>query len=177
MNNLKNYYFHTIKFELKNKFNYKNIHEIPKLVKITINMGLGLNGQNKKFLEKSLLDLSYIACQYPCIKYSKKAISNFKIKKNVPIGLFVTLRREKMYNFFEKLVKLVLPRIRDFNGLNINNFDKFGNYNFGLNDILLFPELEYNANDIKKGLNITFVLSNKNIIENIFLLKKLGLPI
>jgi len=176
MNNLKIYYNNYIIPKLINKFNYKNIHQIPKLLKININMGLGLNGQNKLFLKKSIDELKIISCQCPIISYSKKSISNFKIRKKMILGIYVTLRKNKMYSFLEKLVKLALPNIRNFQGLNINSFDKFGNYNLGIENQLIFPDIEYSSVDIKRGLNITICTSSNIIEENIFLLKEFGFP-
>jgi large subunit ribosomal protein L5 len=176
MANLKIYYKNYIIPKLINKFNYKNIHQIPKIVKITLNMGLGLNGQNKIFLKKAIEELKIISCQCPTISYSKKSISNFKIRKKMILGIFVTLRNNKMYSFLEKLIKLALPRIRNFQGLNIKSFDKFGNYNLGLEDQLIFPDIDYNLVDIKRGLNVSISTSSNILEENIFLLKEFGLP-
>jgi large subunit ribosomal protein L5 len=176
MNNLKIYYKNYIIPKLINKFNYKNIHQIPKLIKITLNMGLGLNAQNKIFLKKAIDELKIISCQYPTLSYSKKSISNFKIRKKMILGIYVTLRNMKMYSFLEKLIKLALPRIRNFQGLNLDSFDKLGNYNLGLEDQLVFPDIDYSSVDIKRGLNINISTSSNNLEENIFLLKEFGLP-
>lgn len=176
MNNLKLYYNNTVKTLLLNEFKYTNIHQIPKIEKITINMGLGLNGQNKIFLKKAIEEISIITCQYPLIIKSKKSISNFKIRKGMLIGLLVTLRKDKMYTFLEKLIKLVFPRTRDFQGLNITNFDKQGNYNFGLNEQLLFPEFDDILIESKRGFDISIITTAKNYTESFFLLKNIGMP-
>ena len=158
------------------QFEYKNIHEIPKLEKIHISSGLGLNAQNRVFLQKAIEEIRLITGQQPIITKSKKSIAGFKIRENVPLGLSVTLRREKMYSFLERFIKLVLPRIRDFRGLNPNNFDKHGNYNVGISDQLVFPDIDFETVDAKRGFNITIVTSAKNTSEGFFLLKELGVP-
>jgi large subunit ribosomal protein L5 len=176
MNNLKVEYNNSIKLKLKSKFNYKNIHQIPKLQKIVVSSSLGLNAQNKNYLKDSIEEIRSITGQQPILTKAKKSISNFKLKKGVPLGLLVTLRRDKMYFFLEKIIKLVLPRIRDFRGLSIDQFDQNGNYNFGINDQLVFPELEYDKISSKRGFNITIVTSAKNSDEAFFLLKEFGFP-
>jgi large subunit ribosomal protein L5 len=176
MNNLYIYYKEIVSNLLLKKFEYKNIHQIPKIVKININMGLGLNAQNKTYLKKAIDELSTISCQFPMLIKSKKSISNFKIRKNMPIGLLVTLRRKKMFTFLEKLIKLVFPRIRDFQGLNIKHFDKQGNYNFGISNQMLFPEFDDVLIEGTRGFNITIVTSSLNFEENYYLLKFLGMP-
>jgi large subunit ribosomal protein L5 len=175
MNNLKKIYQTTIVNELKKEFKYTNIHQIPKLKKIIINMNLGLAFQNKIILKKAIEEIRTISGQHPIITKAKKSIAGFKIREGMSIGLVVTLRKEKMYAFFEKLVKLVLPRIRDFQGLNVKSFDNNGNYNFGIMDQFLFPELETDGSDSKRGFDITIVTTAKINSEALFLLKKLGL--
>ena len=177
MTNLKKFYKEKVFYNLKNKFLYKNIHEIPKLQKIVLNMSLGLEAQNKTILKKAIEEIRLISGQHPILTKAKKSIAAFKIRQGMTLGLSVTLRKEKMYAFFEKLYKLVLPRMRDFQGLSKNSFDKQGNYTLGISDQFLFPEIEDNGTENKRGLNITIVSSAKNSIEAIFLLKELGLPI
>jgi large subunit ribosomal protein L5 len=176
MSNLKNDYKNLVVPKLITQFEYKNIHEIPKLEKIHISSGLGLNAQNRVFLQKAIEEIRLITGQQPIITKSKKSIAGFKIRENVPLGLSVTLRREKMYSFLERFIKLVLPRIRDFRGLNPNNFDNHGNYNVGISDQLVFPDIDFETVDAKRGFNITIVTSAKNTSEGFFLLKELGVP-
>jgi len=176
MNNFKLEYLNSIKSKLKIKFKYINIHKIPKLEKIVISSCLGLNAQNKKYLEEAIEEMRTITGQHPILTKAKKSISNFKLKKDVPLGLVTTLRRDKMYYFLEKIIKLVLPRLRDFRGLDINQFDKNGNYSFGLNDQLVFPELNYDKITSKRGLNITIVTTAKSAEESFFLLNEFGFP-
>jgi len=123
-------------------FNYKNIHEVPKLLKVTVNRGLGEASRNAKSLEISINELRLITGQQPIISRSKKSIAGFKIRDNMPVGLFVTLRKDKMYSFLERFVHLTLPRIRDFRGIDAISFDGNGNYNLGLQEQLIFPEIK-----------------------------------
>jgi large subunit ribosomal protein L5 len=176
MNNLKNHYFTSVIPKLLEEFKYKNIHEIPKLEKIQISSGLGLNAQNRVFLQKAIEEIRIITGQQPIVTNSKKSIAGFKIREGIPLGLTVTLRREKMYSFLERFIKLVLPRIRDFRGLNSTNFDKYGNYNMGISEQLVFPDIDFDSVDQKRGFNITIVTTAKNQQEGFFLLKELGVP-
>lgn len=176
MNNLKNDYKSVVIPKLIEKFEYTNIHQVPKLEKIHISSGLGLNAQNKVFLQKAIQEIRLITGQHPVITKSKKSIAGFKIREGVPLGLTVTLRREKMYAFLERFIKLVLPRIRDFRGLNPKNFDKYGNYNLGISEQLVFPEIDFDMVEARRGFNITIVTTAKNSAEGFFLLKELGLP-
>ena len=171
MGTLKKTYLEEIIPKLTKEFEYKNKHEIPKLVKIQISSGLGLNAQNRTFLQNAIEEYRVITGQHPI-----KSIAGFKIREGMPMGLVVTLRREKMYSFLEKFTKLVLPRIRDFRGLSPNNFDKHGNYNLGLSDQLIFPEINYDSVEQRRGFNITIVTTAKNKTEGFFLLKELGVP-
>nr|YP_010196412.1 ribosomal protein L5 [Gracilaria cearensis]UAD83809.1 ribosomal protein L5 [Gracilaria cearensis] len=175
-NTLKKLYKNKICNDLQNRFNYKNIHEIPKIVKITINRGLGEAANNNKVLEKSINEITTIAGQKPKITKSKKAIAGFKIRENVAIGLIVTLRRDKMYDFLNKLINLALPRIRDFRGISSKHFDGRGNYNLGLKEQIIFPEIQYDDIDKIRGLDITIVTTAKNDAESFALLKELGMP-
>nr|YP_010198836.1 ribosomal protein L5 [Gracilaria tikvahiae]UAD88069.1 ribosomal protein L5 [Gracilaria tikvahiae]UAD88272.1 ribosomal protein L5 [Gracilaria tikvahiae] len=175
-NTLKKLYKNKICNDLQNRFNYKNIHEIPKIVKITINRGLGEAANNNKVLEKSINEITVITGQKPKITKSKKAIAGFKIRENVAIGLMVTLRRDKMYDFLNKLINLALPRIRDFRGINSKHFDGRGNYNLGLREQIIFPEIQYDDIDKIRGLDITIVTTAKNDAESFALLKEFGMP-
>jgi large subunit ribosomal protein L5 len=176
MNNLKDHYLKVVAPKLLEEFQYKNIHEIPKLEKININAGLGLNAQNRVYLQKATEEIRVITGQQPILRSSKKSIAGFKVRENMPLGLTVTLRREKMYAFLERFIKLTLPRIRDFRGLKPNTFDKFGNYNLGISEQLVFPEIDFDAVDQRRGFNITIVTSAKTQQEGFFLLKELGVP-
>lgn len=176
MSNLKNYYLETVVPNLLKEFQYQNKHQIPKLEKIQVSAGLGLNAQNRVFLQKATEEIRLITGQNPILTKSKKSVAGFKIREGMPLGLTVTLRREKMYAFLETFTKLVLPRIRDFRGLNPNNFDKAGNYNLGITEQLVFPQIDYDSVDQRRGLNITIVTTAKNSTEGLFLLKELGVP-
>ena len=176
MSNLKTHYTNSVVPNLIKEFNYKNKHQIPKLEKICVSAGLGLNAQNRVFLQKATEEIRLITGQQPILTISKNSIAGFKIREGMPLGLTVTLRGEKMYAFLEKFTKLVLPRIRDFRGLNANNFDKHGNYNLGITEQLVFPEIDYDSVDQRRGLNITIVTTANNSMEGFFLLKELGVP-
>lgn len=165
-----------IKSILKEKFNYTNDHQIPKLVKIQINRGLGLSAQNRTILQKSVEEIRIITGQQPIITKSKKSIAGFKTREGMDLGLTVTLRNDFMYAFLEKLIHLVLPRIRDFRGLNPDSFDSNGNYNLGLREQLVFPEIDYNMIDQIRGYNISIVTTAKTADESRILLQEFGFP-
>jgi len=176
MSNLKSQYINSVVPKLKEEFKYSNVHEIPKLVKIQVSCGLGLNAQNRTILQKATEEVRLITGQHPVLTLAKNSIAGFKIREGMPLGLTVTLRREKMYAFLEKFTKLVLPRIRDFRGLNPNNFDRFGNYNLGISEQLVFPEIDYDSVEQRRGFNITIVTTAKNPKESFYLLQQLGVP-
>jgi large subunit ribosomal protein L5 len=176
MNNLKDHYLKLVVPKLTEQFQYKNIHEIPKIEKIQINAGLGLNASNRVYLQKATDEIRLITGQQPILKIAKKSVAGFKVREDMPLGLTVTLRREKMYAFLERFIKLTLPRIRDFRGLNPNTFDKYGNYNMGISEQLVFPEIDFEMVDQRRGFNITIVTTAKNQQEGFFLLKELGVP-
>lgn len=173
---LKKQYNDEIFPELLKEFNYQNIHEVPKLVKITINRGVGEAAQNNKAIDKSIEEFAYITGQKPIITKTKKSIAGFKIRDNIPIGLKVTLRNDKMYNFLNKLINLSLPRIRDFRGISPKQFDGRGNYNLGLREQMIFPEINYEQVDKVRGMDITIVTTAKNDTESLSLLKRFGMP-
>nr|YP_009244211.1 ribosomal protein L5 [Gelidium elegans]AMK96453.1 ribosomal protein L5 [Gelidium elegans] len=175
-NSFKQLYQEKICHNLLQEFKYKNIHEIPKVTKIIINRGLGEAAQNSKALENSIQELTLITGQKPIITRTKKSIAGFKIRDNVPIGLMVTLRRDKMYDFLNKLINLALPRIRDFRGINSKSFDGRGNYNLGIQEQLIFPEIEYDNIDKIRGIDIAIVTTAKNDTESFALLKGFGMP-
>ena len=156
--------------------NYKNIMEVPKLVKIVLNMGLGEAIQNVKILDSAAEELAAIAGQRPVITKAKKSIAGFKLRQGMPIGCSVTLRREKMYEFLDRLVSVSLPRVRDFKGISGKAFDGKGNYSMGVKEQLIFPEIDYDKVDKIKGLNITIVTTAKTDAEGKALLKLMGLP-
>ena len=176
MSNLKTHYLDSVVPNLVKEFQYKNKHEIPKLEKICVSAGLGLNAQNRVYLQKATEEIRLITGQHPVLTTSRNSIAGFKIREGIPLGLTVTLRREKMYAFLETFTKLVLPRMRDFRGLNPNNFDKNGNYNLGITEQLVFPQIDYDSVDQRRGFNITIVTTAKNSTEGFFLLKELGVP-
>jgi len=156
--------------------NYKNVMEVPKLVKIVLNMGLGEAIQNVKILDSAAEELAAIAGQRPVITKAKKSIAGFKLRQGMPIGCSVTLRREKMYEFLDRLVSVSLPRVRDFKGISGKAFDGKGNYSMGVKEQLIFPEIDYDKVDKIKGLNITIVTTAKTDAEGKALLKLMGLP-
>lgn len=174
---LKERYNNEIKVNLINEFEYENIHQVPKLIKIQVNRCLGTIASNNSTLQQSIQEIRAITGQQPIITKSKKAIAGFKIRENQPLGITVTLRDKYMFSFLERLINLVLPRLRDFNGLSLNGFDKDGNYNFGLKTQLVFPEISYESVDQVRGFNITIVTSAKTKKEGISLLRNYGLPL
>ena len=176
MNNLKEHYIKNVVPKLLENFQYTNIHQIPKIEKITLNAGLGLNASNRVFLQKATEEIRCITGQQPILTNAKQSIAGFKVRQDMPLGLTVTLRREKMYAFLERFIKLTLPRIRDFRGLNPNTFDKHGNYNLGISDQLVFPEIDFDKVDQRRGFNITIVTTAKNQQEGFYLLKEIGIP-
>jgi large subunit ribosomal protein L5 len=161
---------------LMKRFNYKNIMEVPKLDKIVINMGLGEAIQNIKILDSAVQELALIAGQKPIITKAKKSIAQFKLREGMPIGCMVTLRRERMYEFFNRLVNTSLPRVRDFKGISGKSFDGRGNYALGIREQLIFPEIHYDKIDKVKGMNIVIGTTAKTDEEGKELLKLLGMP-
>jgi len=161
---------------LMKRFNYKNKMEVPKLEKIVINMGLGEAIQNIKILDSAAQELSQITGQKPVITKAKKSIAQFKLRTGMPIGCMVTLRKERMYEFFNRLVNITLPRVRDFKGLSGKSFDGRGNYALGIREQLIFPEIHYDKIDKVKGMNIVIVTTAKTDEEGKELLKLLGMP-
>nr|YP_010337969.1 ribosomal protein L5 [Timspurckia oligopyrenoides]UNJ17554.1 ribosomal protein L5 [Timspurckia oligopyrenoides] len=161
---------------LKQNFNYDNVHQVPKISKITVNRGLGEASQNAKALDSSIKELAIITGQKPVVTRTKKAIAGFKIREDIPIGLKVTLRKEKMYSFLERLINLALPRIRDFRGIDPKNFDGRGNYNLGLKEQLMFPEISYDDVEKIRGMDIAITTTANTDEECLALLKGLGMP-
>jgi large subunit ribosomal protein L5 len=161
---------------LVRKFKYKNVMQVPKLTKITVNMGLGEAIQNIKALDAASSDMALIAGQKPVITKASKSIASFKLRKGMPIGCMVTLRRERMYEFYQKLVTIVLPRVRDFKGISPKSFDGRGNYTLGLKEQIIFPEIEYDKVDRVRGMNITITTTAETDEEAFELLKLMGMP-
>ncbi len=161
---------------LREEFGYTNVMEIPQIKKIVLNMGLGEAVQNPKIVEGAANELTMIAGQKAVITKAKKSIATFKLRIGMPIGCCVTLRGDKMYKFFNKLVNIALPRVRDFRGLSSKGFDGRGNFSMGIQEEIIFPEIDYDKIDKIKGLNITIVTSAKTDEEGAFLLKLLGMP-
>ena len=173
---LKEIYNKEILPSLKEKFGFKNVYMGPKLQKIVLNMGLGIDGNDSKIIKSCQEDLANIAGQKPVLTKFKKSISNFKTRKNTNAGLKVTLRKNQMYEFLDRLVNIALPRIKDFRGLSINGFDKFGNYTFGIKEHIIFPEVNFDRVDKIRGLDITIVISAINKNHSYELLNKLNFP-
>ena len=161
---------------LMKEFGYKNVNEVPKLVKITLNMGLGNVKDNSKSFNTAVDELTLIAGQKAVPTFAKKAISNFKLRENMKIGARVTLRGTRMYEFFDRLVSIALPRVRDFRGISEKSFDGRGNYSMGIKEQLIFPEIVYDKVDLIRGFDINFVTTAKTDAEAKALLKALGLP-
>ncbi|MDO4640338.1 MAG: 50S ribosomal protein L5 [Neisseria sp.] len=161
MARLKDFYFSTVAPELMKQFNYKSIMEVPRIEKITLNMGVGEAVADKKIMEHAVADLEKISGQKPVVTVARKSIAGFKIRDNYPIGCKVTLRREQMFEFLDRLVTIALPRVRDFRGVNGKSFDGRGNYNMGVREQIIFPEIEYDKIDALRGLNITITTTAK----------------
>lgn len=176
MSDIKNIYEEQVVPKLTETFKYKNVMEVPKIKKIVLNMGLGEAIQNIKVLDAAAEELKMIAGQKPVITRAKKSIAAFKLRAGMPIGCMVTLRRQRMYDFLQKLINVALPRVRDFRGISGKAMDGFGNYSLGIKEHIIFPEIEYDKIDQIKGLNITIVTSAKNDIEGKELLKLMGMP-
>ncbi|MBP3461620.1 MAG: 50S ribosomal protein L5 [Bacilli bacterium] len=176
MNRLKAKYNEEIMPSLKEKFNYSNVMEIPKLEKIVVNMGVGDATTNSKLLEAAVADLEIITGQKPVITKSKKAIAGFKLREGQGIGCKVTLRGENMYNFLDKLISITLPRVRDFRGISKKAFDGRGNYTLGLTEQLIFSEIEYDKVVKVRGMDIVFVTTAKTNEEALALLQGFGMP-
>ena len=174
--NLKNHYQKEIAPNLKEKLGYKSVMEVPKLEKITINMGVGEASKDKKILENALNDLEAISGQKPVVTKAKQAVSTFKIREQYPIGCKVTLRGNKMYDFFERLINLAIPREKDFRGLNQKSFDGMGNYNLGIKEQIIFPEIDYDKIDKLRGMDIAITTSAKTDNEAKELLESFNFP-
>jgi len=173
---LKELYTNEIQLNLKNKFGFKNLNMAPKLEKIVVNMGLGIDGNDSKILKSCEEDMANITGQKPLTTKFKKSISNIKTRKNTNAGLKVTLRENRMYEFVDRLINIALPRIKDFKGLSAKGFDKFGNYTFGVKEHIIFPEVNFDKVDKIRGLDITIVIKSKNKDHSYELLNKFNFP-
>lgn len=173
---IKKIYSQEIIPKLIEEFNYKSYLQVPRIEKIVINRGLGDASQNVKLLDSSLNELTVIAGQKGVVTRSKKAIAGFKLRQKMPVGILVTLRGERLYGFLDRLINLALPRIRDFQGINPKSFDGHGNYSLGLEEQLMFPEIDYDKIDQVRGMDISIVTTSKTDQEGLALLKAFGMP-
>jgi len=173
---LKEQYEKKIVNDLQKEFSLKNKFMVPKITKIVLNMGLGTNGNDKKILQNCVEDISLISGQKPVITKFKKSISNFKSRKGTAAGAKVTLRKNRMYEFIDRLVNIALPRIKDFQGLSVNGFDNFGNYTFGIKEHIIFPEINFDKIDQIRGMDITLCTNGNNKKTSFALLKAMNFP-
>jgi large subunit ribosomal protein L5 len=177
MARLYDYYKASVTKELMKKFGYKSVMEVPRIEKITLNMGVGEAVADKKVMDHAVADMQKIAGQKPVVTKSKKSIAGFKIRENYPVGCKVTLRRERMYEFLDRLVTVAIPRIRDFRGISGKSFDGRGNYNMGVKEQIIFPEIEYDKIDMLRGMNITITTTAKTDEEAKALLLAFKFPL
>lgn len=176
MARLKQTYQTEIVASLMSEFSYKNRMQVPRLVKIVVNMGLGEALSNPKLIDSSVAEMTAITGQKPVVTRSRKSIANFKLRENQPIGCMVTLRRDRMYEFFDRLVSIAIPRVRDFKGVSAKSFDGRGNFTLGVREQIIFPEIDYDKIEKIKGMNVTIVTTARNDEECRALLAKLGMP-
>jgi large subunit ribosomal protein L5 len=176
MPRLKDFYKKEVVKKMTKEFNYKNGMEVPTLKKIVINLGIGEAIQNIKVLDSAVIELTMIAGQKPVITKAKKSIANFKLREGMPIGCMVTLRKDRMYEFFDRLVNVALPRVRDFKGVSGKAFDGRGNYTLGIKEQIIFPEIDYDKIDKIKGMNISIITTARTDEEGKHLLKLMGMP-
>lgn len=176
MARLQAYYRETVIPQLMQNFSYESIMQVPKLTKITLNMGVGEAVGDKKIIERAMADMAAIAGQKPVVTHARKSIANFKIREGWPIGCKVNLRRERMYEFLERLVSIAIPRIRDFRGLSNKGFDGRGNYSLGIREQIIFPEIDYDKIDTIRGLDITITTTARTDAEGLALLSAFNFP-
>ncbi len=176
MARLQDYYRDTVVTQLKEKFEYANVMQVPRLEKITLNMGLGEAIGDKKVIEKAVADMTKIAGQAPVVTKARKSVASFKIRDGYPIGAKVTLRRERMYEFLDRLITIALPRVRDFRGISRKSFDGSGNYSLGIKEQIIFPEINYDQIDAIRGMDIAITTSASNDEEGLALLEAFGFP-
>src|SRR5882724_9002098 len=173
---LRQHYAKVVVPALSKEFGYKNVMAVPRLDKISINIGMGEATQNAKLMDGAVNELTQIAGQKPVITKAKKSIAAFKLREDMPIGCMVTLRGDRMYEFFDRLVNVALPRVRDFRGVSSKSFDGRGNYTLGVKDQLIFPEIDYAKVDKTKGMNVTITTTARTDAEGVALLKSMGMP-
>lgn len=176
MSRLQEFYRDTVVQQLMEKFGYKSVMEVPRITKVTLNMGLGEALANKKVLESAIEDMTKIAGQKPIVCNARKSVAAFKVREGWPIGCKVTLRRERMYEFMDRLVSVSLPRVRDFRGVNAKSFDGRGNYSMGVTEQIIFPEIDYDKIDALRGMNITVTTTAKTDEEGRALLAAFNFP-
>ena len=176
MSRLQDYYRDTVVKQLQEQFGYKNVMEIPRLSKISINMGVGEAVGDRKLIDNAVADMTKIAGQKPVVTLARKSVASFKLREGWPVGCRVTLRREHMFEFLDRLVNIAIPRIRDFRGMNPRSFDGRGNYNMGVREQIIFPEIDYDKIDTLRGLDITFTTTAKTDQEGRALLAAFNFP-
>ena len=176
MSRLQDYYKETVVPQLQEKFSYSNIMEVPRLTKITLNMGVGEAVGDKKVMDRAVGDMTAVAGQKPIVTYARKSVASFKIRDGWPVGCKVTLRRERMYEFLDRLVNVAIPRIPDFRGLNRRSFDGRGNYSMGVKEQIMFPEIDYDQIDMIRGMDITITTTAKTDEEALALLQAFSFP-
>lgn len=176
MSRLQEYYKETVVPQLQEKFSYSNIMEVPRLTKITLNMGVGEAVADKKVMDRAVGDMTAVAGQKPIVTNARKSVASFKIRDGWPVGCKVTLRRERMYEFMDRLVNIAIPRIRDFRGLNRRSFDGNGNYSMGIKEQIMFPEIDYDQIDMIRGMDITITTNAKSDEEALALLQAFNFP-
>lgn len=176
MPRLKKYYLQTVVDELRSKLGYSNPMEVPRIRKIVINMGVGAAAADQKKINSAVDEMRLIAGQQPVVTYAKKSIAGFKVREDMKLGCKVTLRGDRMYEFFDRLVTIALPRVRDFRGLNPKSFDGRGNYSFGIKEQIIFPEIDYDKVDQIRGLDVCIETTAKTNSEGRHLLESMGLP-
>lgn len=177
MSRLRDFYKDTVVSQLKDQFGYKSVMEVPKLEKITLNMGVGEAIGDKKVIQYAVDDMTKISGQKPIVNNARLSVAGFKVREGWPIGCKVTLRSSRMYEFLDRLVSIAIPRIRDFRGLNPKSFDGRGNYSMGVQEQIIFPEIEYDKIDVLRGMDITFTTSAKTDEEGRALLAAFNLPL
>jgi large subunit ribosomal protein L5 len=176
MARLQDQYKAEIVHRLKEKFGYRNVMQVPRLSKVVVNMGLGDAIENVKVIETAAAEIAIITGQKPVVTKARKSIANFKLREGVPIGVMVTLRRDTMYHFLDKLIAIALPRVRDFKGVSPRGFDGRGNYTLGIKEQIMFPEVNYDKIDKIRGMNITIVTTARTDEEGLELLRLMGMP-
>lgn len=177
MSNFKQIYNSKVVPQLQSEFGYKNVMQVPRITKITLNMGVGEATQDRKAIEGAVSDMTKIAGQKPVVTRARKSISNFKLRENWPVGVKVTLREDRMYEFLERLVVIALPRVRDFRGLSARSFDGRGNYSMGLKEQIVFPEIDYDQIDALRGMDITITTTARSDEEARALLRAFSFPL